>query len=85
MSISKKIKEINNKIQKEKSQYDSDRQTAIIFALLSGNVGKYEFLTGKKFLPEKKLLENAATIKRFEYFPLRKELKSQTDIIKKKY
>ena len=56
-----------------------------MFALSSGNVGKYEFLTGKKLLPEKKLLEKAAPIKRFEYFPLRKELKSQTDIIKKKY
>ena len=56
-----------------------------MFALSSGNVGKYEFLTGKKLLPEKKLLEKAATIKSFEYFPLRKELKSQTDIIKKKY
>ena len=34
-------------------------------ALSSGNVSKYEFLTGKEVLPEKDLLEKAATKKRF--------------------
>ena len=43
----KKIKAINNKIEENKTQYDLDRQTAKIFALLSGNVSKYEFLNGK--------------------------------------
>ena len=47
-----------------------------------GNVSKYEFLTGEDVLPEKGLLEKAATIKRFEYSPLGKELKKQTDIAK---
>ena len=47
-----------------------------------GNVCKYEFLTGEDVLPEKGLLEKAATIKRFEYSPLGKELKKQTDIAK---
>ena len=47
MSISEKIKAINNKIEENKTQYDLDRQTAKIFALLSGNVSKYEFLNGK--------------------------------------
>ena len=36
--------------------------------ILSGYVGKYEFLTGVDILPEKELLEKAATIKRLEYF-----------------
>ena len=40
------------------------RQTAKISALSSGNVSKYEFLTGKYVLPEKDLLEKAATIRR---------------------
>ena len=31
------------------------------------------------------MLEKAATIKRFEYLPLGKELKAQTDIAKKQY
>ena len=42
-------------------------------------------MTGKDVFPEKDLLEKAATIKRFEYCPLGKELKSQTDIAKKQY
>ena len=42
------------------------------------SVTKYKFLTGKDILPEKDLLEKAATMKRFEYSPLGKELKAQT-------
>ena len=66
MAISQKIKTINNKMKQNKAQYDLDRQTAKIFDLSSGNVSKYEFLTGKDVLPEKDLLEKVATIKRFE-------------------
>ena len=47
MSISEKIKTINNKIEQNKAQYDLDRQTAMISALSSGNISKYEFLTSK--------------------------------------
>ena len=36
-------------------------------------------------LPEKGLLEKAAAIKRFEYSPLGKELKSQTSAAEKQY
>ena len=50
MSISEKIKAINNKIEQNKSQSDVDRQTAKLSALASGNVSKYEFLTGKDVL-----------------------------------
>ena len=82
MTISKKIK-INNKIEQNKSQYDLDRQAANISALSSGNVSKYEFLIGKDVLPKRGLLEKAATMKRFEYSPLGKEFKAQTDIVKK--
>ena len=53
MSISGKIKAINNKIEQNKAQYDLDRQTGKISTLSSGNVSKYEFLTGKDVLPEK--------------------------------
>ena len=63
MSISEKIKDINNKIEQNKTQYDLDRQTAKISALSSRHVSKYEFLTGKYNLPEKDLLEKAATIR----------------------
>ena len=66
MCISEKIKAINNKIEQSKFQYNLDRQTTKISALSSGNVSKYEFFTGKDVLPEKDLLENVATMKRFE-------------------
>ena len=66
MSISEKLKEINNKIKQNKAQYDLDKQTTKISAVSSGNVTEYEFLTGKDVLPENTLLEKAATIKRFE-------------------
>ena len=82
MSISEKIKAINNKINQEKAQYDLDRQTAKISVLSSGSVHKYEFLTSKDDLPEKYLLEKAAAMKRFKYLPLSKDLKAQTDIAK---
>ena len=83
MSIGEKIKTI--KIDPNKAQYDLDRQTAKISALLSGNASIYEFLTGKDVLPEKDLLEKAATMKRFKYSPLDKKLKAQIDIAKKQY
>ena len=59
MSISEKIKAVNNKIDQNKVQNDLDRQTAKISALLLETAGKY--LTGKDVLPEK-----AALMKIFE-------------------
>ena len=85
MNISEKIKGIINKIEQNKVQCSLDRQTTKISAFSSGNVSKYEFLTGKDVLPEKDFLEKAAAIKIFEYSPLGKELKAQTDIAKKQY
>ena len=69
MSISEKSKTIDNKIEQSKAQHDLDGQTAKISALSSGNISKFEFLTGKDVLPEKDLLEKAATMKIFEYSP----------------
>ena len=76
MTFSKKLKTINNKIKKNKAQYDSDKETAKMLALSSQNVGKYEFSTSKYVLPEKDLLQKAARIKRFEYELLGSGLKS---------
>ena len=42
-------------------------------------------MTGKDVLPEKDLLEKATAVKRFENSPLGEELKTQTDIAKKRY
>ena len=85
MRINEKIKVINNKTKQNKTQYNLDRRTARISALSSGNVSKYEFLTGKDVLLERDLLEKAAVLKRAEYSPLGKESKAQTDIAKKQY
>ena len=81
-NASEKIKKIDNKIEQTKSLYDLDKQTAKNSALSSGNVSKYELLTGEDVLSEKGPLENAATIKKFEYSPSDSELKRQTDITK---
>ena len=83
MSSIEKVKAINNKIKQNKAHYSLDRQTAKMSALASGNVTKYEFLTGKDVLPGKDLLEKTAAIKRFEYSLLGKELKKQTIFAKK--
>ena len=82
MTVTEKIKTINNIIEQYKAQYDLERQTAKISALSSGNVSKYEFSTGEDVLPEKELLEKAATIKRFQYSLLGNELKKQTGTAK---
>ena len=82
MTVSDEIKTIHNKLEKIKAKFELDRQTANILALSSGNVGKYKFLTDEDVLPEKYLLEKAATVKNLEYLSLGYELKKQTDIAK---
>ena len=62
MSISKKIKKINNKIEQNKDQYDLERHK--ILALLSGNVNKYEVLTSKDVLRENKLARRSCYIRK---------------------
>ena len=69
MSISEKIKAINNRIEQNKGQYDLHRQTAKISVYV---------------LHEKYLLEKAATIKGFENSWLGKELKKQINVTDKK-
>ena len=83
--INEKIETIDNKIKQNKAEYNLDRQTAENSPLSSGNVSKYQLLTGKDVLPDKELLEEAGTMKRFEYSLLHKELKAQTDITKRQF
>ena len=84
MSISEKTKTIDKKIEQNQTQYNLDRQTDQISALSSGNVSKYEFLTGKDLSSEKEQLEKAAALKRFEYSPLGKAFEKQTNVLKNK-
>ena len=85
MSISEKIKAVDDKIEQKKAQYDLDRQTTKNSALSSGNFSKYKFLGGKEVLPKKYLLEEASALKKLEYSPLGKELTTQTYVVEKQY
>ena len=66
MTVSEKIKTIDDKIEQSKAQYNSDTQTANISALSLENGSRYEFLTSEDVLLEKELSEKDATVKRFE-------------------
>ena len=44
--VNEKIKTVDDKIEQNKAWYNLEKQTAKISVLSSGNVGKYEFLTG---------------------------------------
>ena len=74
VTINEKIETIDNKIKQNKAEYNLDRQSAEISPLSSGNVSKYQFLTGKDVLPEKELLEEAGTIMSNELCLSRKTL-----------
>ena len=47
MTVTDQIKIIDNKIKANQAQYDLDRLTAKIFVLSSGELRKYEYLTGE--------------------------------------
>ena len=66
MTISEKIKTIDDTIEQSKAQYNSDTQTANISGLSSENGSRYEFVTSEDVLLEREQSEKAATIKRFE-------------------
>ena len=53
MTVSGKIKTIDNKIEQNKAHYSLDRQTAKVSALSLGNISKYEYLIGKDISPGK--------------------------------
>ena len=73
---------INGQIRDEKLQYDINRQAAKISALSSGNIHKYEYLTGEDILPsnQQQIIEQT----RFTYSPLGKAFEKQMKIIEDK-
>ena len=62
------IKILNNKIRAKKAQYGLDRKNAEISAKSSGEVDKYEYLTGKDLGYKPDSVEKA----KFEYSPFGK-------------
>ena len=70
---------INDQIRDEKLQYDINREAAKISALSSGEIHKYEYLTGKDILPsnQQQIIEQA----KFTYSLLGKAFEKQTKTI----
>ena len=70
---------INDQIRDEKLQYHIDREAAKISALSSGQIHKYEYLTGEDILPssQQQIIEQA----KFTYSPLGKSFEKQITTI----
>ena len=70
---------INDQIRDEKLQCDINVEAAKISALSSGEIHKYEYLTGEAILPSnwQQIIEQA----RFTYSPLGKTFEKQIKII----
>ena len=61
---------IEDKIKDEKLQHAINREAAVISALSSGKINKYEYLTDEEILPpdERRVIEQA----KFTYSPIEK-------------
>ena len=68
MTLTDKLKIIDNKIKANQAQYDLHREAAKIFALSSGELEKYEYLIGEDLGYKPRVVEKAT----FEYSPLHK-------------
>ena len=66
MTINEQLQILDNKIRSNKAQYDVDRQNAKISALSSGELDKYENLTGEDLGYKPDVVQKA----KFEYSPL---------------
>ena len=66
MTITEQVKIHNDKIKANKAQYDLDKQAAKISALSSGELEKYEYLTGEDLGYKSDVVRNA----KFEYSTL---------------
>ena len=68
---------MDHKIRDEKLQYDINREAAKLSVLSSGEIDKYEYLTGEEILPsnQRQIIEHA----KFAYSPLDKALEKQTE------
>ena len=71
---------IEGQIKDEKLQYDINREAAKISALSSGELDKYEYLTGEEILPsnQQQIIQQA----KFNYSPLGKDIEKQMKTIK---
>ena len=70
---------IDGQIRDEKLQYDINRKAAMISALSSNKIDKYEYLTGQEILPSNRqqVIEQA----KFTYSPLGNTFEKQIETI----
>ena len=80
MTLSEQVKILDNKIKANKAQYDLDREVAKVSALSSGELGKYEYLTGEDLGYKPGVVEKV----KFEYYPLGKVFNKGLDESDKK-
>ena len=80
MTATDEIKIIYNKIKANKAQNDLDRLTAKISALCSGELGKYEYLTGEDLGYRPSVLEQT----KFDYSLLDKAFNDKKEVLLKR-
>ena len=68
MTVTDQIKILDREIKKNEAQYDLDRKPAKISALSSGNLDKYEYLTGEDLNYKPNTVDQA----KFDYSTLSK-------------
>ena len=72
MLLTEQVKILDDKIKANKAQYDLDREAAKISAFSSGELEKYEYLTGEDLGYKPKVIEKV----KFQYSPLGEALKN---------
>ena len=80
MTLTNEVEILDDKIIANQAQYDLDREAAKISALSSGELGKYEYLTGEDLGYKPGVAEKA----KFEYSPLGKVFNNGSDESDKK-
>ena len=80
MTLTEQVKILNDKIKANKVQYDLDREEAKISALSSGELEKYEYLTGEDLGYKLDVIQRA----KCEYSPLDKVINKGLDESDKK-
>ena len=75
MTLTEQFKILEDKIKANGAQYDLDREAAKIYALSSGELEKYEYLTGEDLGDKPDVIQKA----KFEYFLLGKVFNKGVD------
>ena len=80
MTLTEQVKILNDKIKANNAQHDLDRKSTKISALSSGELEKYDYLTGEDLGYKPDVIQKA----KFEYFPLGKVFNKGLDESDKK-